>query len=91
MMELKNVPKDANMPKKDSRRSVFACATLFVAGLMGCATSYPPQQTRTVCDSYGVPPRNPAQEELPDRYTEAEMALMQPQYSAIRCVTVEQR
>ncbi|MDD5172162.1 MAG: hypothetical protein PHF60_03950 [Candidatus ainarchaeum sp.] len=90
MMKLKGVP-DANMPKQNSRKAAFACITVLAAGLMGCATSSPPQQTRTVCQSYGVPPRNPAQEELPDGYTEVETALLQPPYSTIRCVTVEER
>ena len=91
MMELKKAPQDAGMPKKNSRKSVFACAAVLVAGLTGCATSHS-QQTRTICDSFGVPPRDPAREEMPAKpYSEAEQALLQPPNSYIRCVTVEER
>ncbi len=92
MMELKKAAIDANMPKKNSRKAAFASALLLVAGLMGCSTAHsPPMQTRTICRSFGVPPRDPAREELPRPYTEAEQALLQPPYSYVNCVTVEER
>lgn len=91
-MELKKAPQDAGMPKKNSRKAVFACAAVFVAGLMGCASSSPPKRTTTICDSFGVPPRDRAREEMPAKpYSEAEAALLQPPYSYIDCVTVEER
>lgn len=93
MMELKKAPKDANMPEKKPGLRVLLASAVLVSGLTGCfSSSPPPRSTTTICESYGVPPRNPAREEMPaEPYSEAEMALMQPPYAYMKCVTVEER
>lgn len=83
--------KDA-MPKRHSRRAAFASALVLAAGLMGCMSSAPPPaRTVTVCDSFGMPPRDRLRERFPQPYSQADRMLAQPQYFYINCVTVEER